>query len=288
MTKPAGLDLGAQCSWSAAAPDIARFGIGRPIRIAPLAEPFGQTHGWIVDFSELPPVVLIARPADMPGALAMASLATDADLCESRRKSVVCCVVVLSNAGGMALRTHEIPILIEPGPMQHIVVADLLVRIEVKPALTAFVRRPAIPRNRQRLQSAIGKLDEVLLERIDTERILDLEGRNLAVRAIGFDQILPFLPEETGLYAEIVETGIGEISQHRIVGRMRHCELMVRALPQLCLGLVAAGAGLAADECRFGPRSRGCFAEVATAQLNEQNCGEHGNRCRRYHRQSRA
>src|SRR5450432_161892 len=149
MAKPAGLDLGAQRARGAAAPDIAGFGVGQPGRIAPLAKSLRQSHGRVIDLSERPPAVFAARPTDMAGALTMASLAANADFRKRRRELVVRRVIILPDAGGVALRAHEIPVLVEPGPMQHIVVADFLVRIEVKPVLTAFLFRPAIPRDRQ-------------------------------------------------------------------------------------------------------------------------------------------
>ena len=45
----------------------------------------------------------------------------------------------------MALGAHEVPVLIEPGPVQHVVVLDLLIGIEMKPFLAALVLRPAVP-----------------------------------------------------------------------------------------------------------------------------------------------
>ncbi len=75
----------------------------------------------------------------------MARLATDADLREGRREAVVCRVVILPDAGGVALGAHEIPVLVQLRPMQYIVVADFLVWIEVEPVLTAFIFWPAVP-----------------------------------------------------------------------------------------------------------------------------------------------
>src|SRR5258708_9209592 len=99
----------------------------------------------------------------MARSLPVARLATDADLGEGRCEPVVCRVVILPNAGRMALGAHEVPVLVEFCPMQHIVVTDFLLRIEVKPTLTASVLCPAVPRDGQRLQSAVRKLNAVLL-----------------------------------------------------------------------------------------------------------------------------
>ena len=125
---------------------------------------------------------------------------------------------------------------------------DLLVRIEVEPALAALVLRPAVPGERQRLQAAVGELDQILLQRIDPERVFDFERGELAVGAVGLDQEFSVLAEEAGMHAVIIEARIVEIAEHRLVGGMLHGKLVLRAAPKLRFGAVAAGAGLAADE----------------------------------------
>jgi hypothetical protein len=98
--------------------------------------------------------------------------------------------------------------------MQFVVVADFLLRIKVEPALAALVLRPGVPGDRQRLQPAIGKLDEILLERIDAERVFDLKDGELAVRPVGLNLVLSVLAEKAGFYAEVIECGLVEITQH--------------------------------------------------------------------------
>jgi hypothetical protein len=61
---------------------------------------------------------------------------------------------------------------------------------------------------------------------------------------------------------------------------MGHRELVLGALPELCFGLVAAGAGLATDECRLSIRNgEGLFSEFASAELKEKADCKHGD-CR--------
>src|SRR4029434_2239387 len=96
----------------------------------------------------------------------------------------------------MALGAHKIPILVEPGPVQNVVVFDLFVRIEVEPTLSAFMLWPTVPGDGKRLQASIGKLNQVLLKRIDAEGKFHLEGRQLAVRSVGLDEALSVLAEE--------------------------------------------------------------------------------------------
>ncbi len=105
-------------------------------------------------------------------------------------------VVVLAHAGRVALGAHEIPVLVELRPVQDVVVADFFIGIEVEPALSALVLRPAVPGDPQRLQAPVGKFDQILLQGIDAERVFDLEFGGLAVRPVGLDHELAVAPEE--------------------------------------------------------------------------------------------
>jgi hypothetical protein len=184
----------------------------------------------------------------MTGSGAVAPLAAHVDFREGRRVAVVCRVIILAQAGRMALCAHEIPILIQLRPVQHIVMADLLVGIEMKPALAALLLRTTVPHNRQRLNASIGKLDQVLLQRIDPESVFHLERGRVAVGAVSLDQELPILAKETRTHAVIVEARVVKIAKHRLVSRVIHRLLVVRCAPQLRLRLMAPGAGVAADE----------------------------------------
>jgi hypothetical protein len=55
----------------------------------------------------------------------------------------------------MAFGAHEIPVLIELGPMQNVIVLDLLSGVEMNPALPAFILRPGIPRDGQGLDASV-------------------------------------------------------------------------------------------------------------------------------------
>ena len=184
----------------------------------------------IVGLAERPPALPVPRPTDVPRALAVAGLAADADLGERRGEAIGRRIVVLAHAGRMALGAHEVPVLVQLGPVQDVVVTDLLVGIEVEPALAARFLRPAVPGDRQRLQAAVRKLDQVLLERIEAKRVLDLERGELAVGSVGFDQKLAVLAKEARAHAVVVEGHIGEIAEHRLLGRVIHGMLVLRAV----------------------------------------------------------
>src|SRR6202022_1921714 len=108
--------------------------------------------------------------------------------------------------------------------------------------------RPAVPGERQGLEAPVGKLDEILLQRIDPEGVFHFERGELAVGTISLDQKFSVPAEEARMHAVIIEARIAEIAQHRFVGRVIHGLLMLRPTPKLCLRLMAAGAALAAYE----------------------------------------
>ena len=180
----------------------------------------------------------------------MTGFAADADLGPLRCETIGLRIVVLPNAGRMAFGAHEVPVLVQPGPVQHVVVPDAFVRIEMKPALAAFVLRPRVPGDRQRLQAPVGEFDQILLQRIDAEGVLRLERRQLAVRPVRLDHELAVLPEEPRLHAEMLEPRIVEIAEHGRLGRVGHGVAVLGFAPELRLARVATGAAFAADEVR--------------------------------------
>src|SRR5262245_175967 len=93
----------------------------------------------------------------------MTRFAADADLGPVRLKSIGNTVVRFAQTGGMAVRAHEVPVLRRPRPVQLVVVRNSLLRIEMKPALAAFPPGAGIPRDRQCLNAAVWKFNEVLL-----------------------------------------------------------------------------------------------------------------------------
>ena len=123
-----------------------------PVEIAPLAresnaliEANREPPRRVLPLCKWPPAILIFCPGDMMRARTMTGLATDADLREGRGEPVARRVVILGDPGRVALGAHEIPVLVQPGPVQDIIVLDLLFWVEMKPALAAFVLWTAVP-----------------------------------------------------------------------------------------------------------------------------------------------
>ncbi len=154
---------------------------------------------------------------------------------------------------------------------------DLFVRIDVKPALAAFFLRPGVPGDRQRLNTAVGEFDEVLLQRVDAESVFHLEHGKLAVRPVRFDQKFAVLAEEARMHAVMIEACVVEITEHGLVGCVLHRSLVLRGTPQFGFRLVAASTGLAADEtCRR--RNPAVTAQVE-ANASGDDDQHHGHRC---------
>jgi hypothetical protein len=83
--------------------------------------------------------------------------------------------------------------------MQDVIMADLLIGVEVEPALAAFVLGAAVPGDGQGLQPAIRELDQVLLQRIDAEGVFHFKRGELAIRSVGLDQEPAVLAKKSGM-----------------------------------------------------------------------------------------
>ncbi|MOA04097.1 hypothetical protein D3C78_1236320 [compost metagenome] len=137
-----------------------------------------------------------AGPAQVLRSGTVAGLAAHADLRPAGGEAIAFGVVVLAQVGGVAIRAHEVPVLCRAGPVQRIGVADLLFRIEMEPALSALIRRPAVPGDGQGLQTAVRKLHQILLQGFDAEGVADAELGQLAVGAVGKDEEAPIATVE--------------------------------------------------------------------------------------------
>ena len=154
--------------------------------------------------------------------------------------------------------------------MQHVVVLDRLVGVEMKPALSALGRRSRVPAQARHLVATAGEGDQVLLQRFDAEGVGDAELRRLAVGAVGAQKEPAIASEEGRGAAEVGQARVVEVPQHgRLVGDL-HGEVVMRAEPALVLVGVATGAGLPADVggggcARRGALSLGVFTLALTA-----------------------
>ena len=89
-----------------------------------------------------------------------------------------------------------------------------------------------------------------MLQRIDAESVLYLEGGELSVRSIRLDKIFAVRAEETRTNAIMVESCVLKIAEHRFLCRVIHGVLVLRVAPQRGLHPMTSRARLAADKFR--------------------------------------
>ena len=71
--------------------------------------------------------------------------------------------------------------------------------------------RDSVPGDRQRLQPATRKLDQVLLQRLEAERVLDFEVGRLAVGTVGVDEVPAVAAEEARRHPVLAERRAVEV-----------------------------------------------------------------------------
>ena len=207
-------------------------------------------------------------PLHVPRPRAVAGLAADADVRPGGPVGVGLHVEVLPEVGGVARRAHPVPVLRRVGPVQPVLRVDRLVRVEVIPAPGVHV-----PGDRQALQPAAGKRDQVLLEGVPAEGVGDLELPHPACGAPGVDEKFAVPAIEPRDDPGVFEARVVEIAAHARLGRDLHGVIVVGAFPELVLGLVTGLARLAADEVGGAARLRGRHArmELPAGKRDGQN-----------------
>ena len=126
-------------------------------------------------------------------------------------------------------------------------------------ALATLLRRAGIPDDRQRLQSALAQIHQVLLHGIQPEGVEHLEFLEFAVRAIGGDEIALAAPGKEGGHASVVEAGVLEVAEHGIRAGMGHGVMVLGLAPGAVLLAVAAGTTVTADKPGGHRRCRSCW-----------------------------
>jgi hypothetical protein len=173
----------------------------------------------------------------------------------------------------MAFGTGKVPVQEALAPVKGVLGADVFVRIEVIPALTAISSRTRIPGYRKCLLSSVGEIDEVLLQRPHAERMGYPQG--FGASPGGFDAYheVPVLPVKAHRFVEIPEIDAAEITENRLIARKLHCTLVIRPMPIAVFGGMAALTPGAADEFGFGSRMRaGRRRLVASANRRGDAC----------------
>src|SRR6185503_14658316 len=94
----------------------------------------------------------IRRPLGVARPGSVTRLARDTDLRPRGVKPVAVGLVTFAQAGRVAVRARVVPVLTPAGPVKLIGVRNAAAGIQLKPALTAVFRGPAVPGEGQRLQ----------------------------------------------------------------------------------------------------------------------------------------
>ena len=157
--------------------------------------------------------------------------------------------------------------------MQRIAGLELPVGVEMEPALPALILGPRIPGDAERLQPAVREGDQVLLQRVDTEGVADLEVFELAVRSVRGDEELAVAPEEARGHAAMGEAGVIEVTKHGVCRRLLHCQVVVRPAPEPRLGHVAGSADLAPHVGRHLASCR-CLGRAVGAPGHERDASD--------------
>ena len=132
--------------------------------------------------------------------------------------------------------------------MELVGVSDDHTRVEGEPPLTALCRGPRVPRDRQRLNAAAGKVQQVLLQRVDAERVADLVVVMLSVSALGVHNELVAAAKERRRDASGLESRGVEAAKHGGGCRVLHGDGVLGCLPGSVLRRVTARASRGADE----------------------------------------
>ena len=133
---------------------------------------------------------------------------------------------------------------------------EILVGIEVEPALSALRLGSAVPGEAQRLIAAVGEADQVLLQGIHAEGVGDLKILQWPVRPVGAHQEFPVAPEEGGGNAGVGEGRVVKITEHGLSGGRLHGLGVLRTLPVPIFCSMAFGAALRADVAAVRWRDR--------------------------------
>src|SRR3990167_2273220 len=155
----------------------------------------------------------------------------------------------------MATGAAAVPVEIEPGPVQGIVIAhrrfamsqDRGLGEQVIPALTTLRDWAGVPDNTEHLFASIPKIDEVLLKGIGTESIGNFELLQRPLGVIGeYVKAFVFFVK-TRRYVVIGEAAIVEVGFHCFVCCFGYRGKVMALSPMLILFSMAADAALAAN-----------------------------------------
>ncbi len=115
--------------------------------------------------------------------------------------------------------------------MQRIIRCNVFVGVNVKPALTALRPGPCIPRESERLQTAVRKFDQVLLQWFDTEDVSDSKILLFPLLITCPHVVFIVTREEPNGLAIIVDACIIKVAEHGVTISNLHRQLVMGTHP---------------------------------------------------------
>ena len=164
--------------------------------------------------------------------------------------------------------------------MKLVGVRDRDAWVESEPALATLCRGARVPRGGHRLNTAVGKIHEVLLKRIDAERVADHVVMMLAVGALRVHDELVATAKEHRRDAAGLESRAVEAAEHSRGRRVLHGDRVLGCLPRGVLGCVTARASRRADE--LGRRLRFARAGDHNERTTNDASRPRNQRCKHY------
>src|SRR5258708_29955413 len=98
--------------------------------------------------------------------------------------------------------------------MKNVAVQDLFFRVEVEPALSAFLEGPRVPADGQGLVAAAGERDQVLLKGVHPEGVGDLVLVQRTIGSVGPHEEPVVLPVEGGGHAVVRESTAPKVTEY--------------------------------------------------------------------------
>jgi len=189
-------------------------------------------------------------------------------------------VVSLPEIRRVAFGALVVPRLLAPRPVEGIRRTERHVRVEMEPPLASLGARARVPREAQRLDPTVGEGHQILLERVDAERVGNLELTGLPVGALGADEVLPVAAEEGRRDTPVRDAGLVEAPEDRVGCGGLHRAGMVRTAKRVRFLRVAAGAlgGTHEGRRRGLGRRRGRLGALAAGPDDEAGEGQRQDR----------
>ena len=151
----------------------------------------------------------------------------------------------------MAIGTRVIPVLRNARPVQRVARFDLFVkhvrRRHVEPPLGGRV-----PGDSQHLNAPVGKLDHVLLQRRESEDILDFKILHLTVFTFRVNHEAVAITIHPVDEPIVFKRSVVKVAEHRSISRVVHRQIVVRSAKCLCFLLMTIHTGRSTYKTAFG------------------------------------